>query len=68
MKKLREKFIRSSKVVNLQVPKVEPVIWRNISDKGNATDAAVQRAVTKFISGLTAIVQQLELINKNEKS
>ena len=63
VKKLQEKFIRPSNVDNLQVPKVEPIIWRNLSDKGKATDAAVQ----KFMPGLTAIVQQLELINKHKK-
>ena len=67
VKKLQEKFIRPSNVDNLQVPKVEPIIWRSISDKGKATDAAVQKAVSKFMSGLTAIVQQLELKNKNKK-
>ena len=41
VKKLREKFIRPSNVDNLQVPKVEPIIWRNLSHKGKATDAAV---------------------------
>ena len=67
VKKLREKFIRPSNVDNLQVPKVEPIIWRNLADKGKATDAAVQKAVSKFMPGLTAIVQQLELINKHKK-
>ena len=65
VKKLREKFIRSSNVDNLQVPKVEPIICRNISDNGKATNAAVQKAVSKFMPGLTATVQQLELIYKN---
>ena len=67
VKKLQEKFIRPTNVDNLQVPKVEPIIWRNLSDKGKATDAAVQKAVSKFMPGLTAIVQQLELINKHKK-
>ena len=67
VKKLREKFIRPSNVDNLQVPKVEPIIWRNLSDKGKAMDAAVQKAVSKFMPGLTDIVQQLELINKHKK-
>ena len=40
---------------------------RNLSDKGKATDAAVQKAMSKFMPGLTAIVQQLELINKHKK-
>ena len=39
VKKLWEKFISPSNVDNLQVPKVEPIIWRNLSDKGKATDA-----------------------------
>ena len=55
MKKLREKFIRPPNVDNLRVPKVEPNIWRNISDKGKAADAAVQKAVSKFMPGLAAI-------------
>ena len=67
VKKLREKFIRPSKVDNLQVPKVKPIIWHNISDKRKTTDSAVQKAVSKFIPSLTAIVQQLELINKHKK-
>ena len=67
MKKLREKFIRPSNVVNLQVPKMNPVIWHNISDKGKAAYAAVQKAVSRFMPGLAAIVQQFELINKNKK-
>ena len=49
------------------MPKEEPIIWRNISDKGKATDAPVQKAVSKIMPDLTAIVQQLELINKNKK-
>ena len=65
MKKLREKFIRPSNLDNLQLPKVEPIIWRNISDKGKAADAAVQKAVSKFMPGLAAIVQQMKFINKN---
>ena len=68
VKRLREKFIRPSKVDNLQVPKEEPIIWCNISDKRKETDAAVQKAVSKFMPGLTAIVQQLELIDKHKKS
>ena len=45
---------------------MKPILWRNISDKGEATDAAAQKkAVSKFMPGLTAIVQQLELINKS---
>ena len=49
------------------MPKIEPIIWHIISDKGKATDAAVQKAVSKFMPGLTVIVQQLERINKNKK-
>ena len=49
VKKLREKFIRPSNVDNLQVLPVEPIIWFNISDKGKAMDAAVQKAVSKFM-------------------
>ena len=67
VKKLREKFIRPSNVDNLQVRKVEPIIWRYISNKGKATDAAVQKAVSKFISSSAVIIQQLELINKHKK-
>ena len=40
----------------------------SISNKGKVTDAAVQKAVSKFMPGLTVILQQLELINKNKKS
>ena len=49
------------------MPKIEPIIWCNISDKGKATDATVQKAVSRYMPGLTAIVQQLEHINKNKK-
>ena len=66
VKKLREKFFRPSNVDNLQVSTVEPIIWRDISDKGKATDAAVQKDVSKFMPGLTATVQQLKLIDKNK--
>ena len=68
VKNLREKCIRPSNIDNLQVPKVKPILWRNMSDKGEATDAAAQKkAVSKFMPGLTAIVKQLELINKSKK-
>ena len=46
---------------------MEPIIWCNISDKGKAADAAVHKTVSKFMPGSTAIIQQLELINKNKK-
>ena len=64
VKNQRAKFIRPSNIDNLRVPKVEPIIWRN---KGKGTDAAVQNAAHKFMPGLTAIVQQMELIYKNKK-
>ena len=66
MKKLGEKFIIPSNVDHLQVPKT--IIWGIISDKGKATDAAVQKAVSKLMPGFTAVVQQLGRINKNKKS
>ena len=46
---------------------MEPIIWRNISDKGNRADAAVQKDMSKVMPGLVTIVQQVELINKNKK-
>ena len=51
VQKLKEKFIRPSNVDNLQLPKVEPIIWYRISDKGKATDAAVQKTLSKFMPG-----------------
>ena len=68
VKKLREKFYQTTNEDNLQVLKAELIIWRNISEKGNAADAAVQKAVSKFTPGLAGIVQQMELINKSKKS
>ena len=50
--KLWEKFIRPSNVDNLQVPKVEPIIRRNIPDKRNAMDAIVQKTVSKIYAGI----------------
>ena len=49
VKRLREKFIRPSNADNLHIPKVESVIWRIIPDKGMVTDAAVQKAMSKFM-------------------
>ena len=46
VKKLGEKFIRPSNVDHFQVQRVESIIWRDSSDKGKATDAAVQEAVS----------------------
>ena len=40
----------------------------SISDKGKVTNAAMQKALSKFMPGLKVILQQLELINKNKKS
>ena len=48
VKKLNEKYQVLSNMENLQVPKVDSVIWRNISDKGKAVDAGIQKAVAKF--------------------
>ena len=67
VKKLKKKFKKPSNVENLQVPTVEPIMWRNMSEKGKAADAAVQKAVAKFVPGVAAVIQQLELINKNKK-
>ena len=58
VQKLRERLIRPYNLDNLQVPKVGPFIWRHISDKGKATDAAVQKAVSNVMPGLTVNVQQ----------
>ena len=62
VKKLREKFIRPSNVDNLQVPKVKPVIWHNISYKGKATDAAVQKAVSKLCWCYQRLLSNLSLL------
>ena len=67
VKKLREKFIRPSNVDNLQVPKVKPVIWHNISDKGKATDAAVQKAVSKLCWCYQRLLSNLSLLIRIKK-
>lgn len=67
VKKLKEKYRRPSNVGNLQVPRVAPIIWRNLTDKGKAVDAGVQKTVAKFIPGITAVIQQFNLITKNKK-
>ena len=67
VKKLKEKFLRPANIENLQVPRTEPVIWRNMSEKSRAADAAIQKSVAKFVPGVTAVIQQLELLNKHKK-
>ena len=67
IKKLKEKFKRPANVENLQVPRTETIMWRNMSEKSRAADAAIQKAVAKFVPGVTAVIQQLELINKHKK-
>ena len=51
---------------NLQVPKVESVVWRNISDKGVAVDAGIQTAVAKFLPDVSAFIQQFALLHKHK--
>ena len=36
-------------------------------EKSRAADAAKQKSVAKFVLGLTAVIQQLELINKHKQ-
>ena len=67
MKKLKEKILRPANIENLQVPRTEPVMWRNMLEKSRAADAAIQKSVAKFVPGVTAVIQQLELLNKHKK-
>lgn len=67
VKKLKEKYKRPGNVGNLQVPRVAPVIWRNLTEKGKSVDAAVQKTVAKFLPGITPIIRQLDLLAQNKK-
>ena len=67
VKKLKEKYKKPSNVENLQVPKVDSVVWRNISDKGKAVDAVIQKIVAKFLPGMSAVIQQFALLHKHKK-
>lgn len=48
-------------------PIVAPVIWRNLSVNGKSVDAAMQKTLAKFLPGMTAIIQQLDILAKNRK-
>ena len=67
IKKLKEKYCRPKNVGNLQVPKVAPVIWRNLSVKGKSVDAAMQKTLAKFLPGMIAIIQQLDILAKKQE-
>ncbi|MEW8548279.1 MAG: hypothetical protein AB2693_32645 [Candidatus Thiodiazotropha sp.] len=67
VKKLKDKHKRPGNVGNLQVPRVAPVMWRNMTEKGKAVDAALQKTVAKFLPGITPVIRQLDLLTKNKK-
>ena len=52
---------------NLLVPKMDSVLWRNISDKGKVVDARIQKVVAKFLPGMSAVIQQFALLHKHKK-
>lgn len=67
VKKVKENHKRPANVNNLTVPRVAPIIWKNLSSKGRCMDAAVQKTMSKFMVGLTPIIKQIDLFVKNKK-
>ncbi|KAJ8018965.1 hypothetical protein HOLleu_42743 [Holothuria leucospilota] len=68
-KHLMETFQQYLKPANcdfLQVPKVNPIVWDNLSPKVRSTDLKGQRIQKPLVTGLTALVHSIE--SRKDKS
>ena len=67
MKKLAEKYKRPANVENLQVPKVEETLWRQLCKEAKVSDYILQKSQSSYALALIPIIKAVGAIH-NMKS
>ena len=62
-----EKYPRPPNATHLRVPKVNPLIWENVSTKSKTLDLKLQRCQRPLVKGLTAVLGAFDSANLTEQ-
>lgn len=68
VEKLKDKLLPPENCKNLCVPKVNPEIWNNLSQKSKSNDLRSQILQKNVLKGVTAFANVIDGMMKNEKS
>lgn len=66
LKKLTEKYKRPANVENLQVPKVEETLWRQLRKEAKGADYLLQKTQSSFSLALIPIIKTVGIIHSSK--
>ena len=62
MKRLREAHKRPANVANLQLPRIDKALWRELKHETRSVDVADQRAILNYNSAIVPIAKAMSLL------
>ncbi|XP_053382449.1 uncharacterized protein LOC128549548 [Mercenaria mercenaria] len=68
LKTLKEKYKRPHNLQNLQVPKVDEILWRNLRKDVKSVDYLHQRTITNTNFGLIPVLRAIQALNDKDAS
>ncbi|MCG7883186.1 MAG: hypothetical protein JAY96_16525 [Candidatus Thiodiazotropha endolucinida] len=66
LKKLTEKYKRPGNVENLQVPKVEEILWRQLRKEAKGADFLLQKTQSSFSLALIPIIKAVGILHSSK--
>ena len=67
IKQVKDKYKRPENVENLQIPKVDQLLWNQLQTSTKAKDAVKQRMVGQLNAGITPLVVAMDHISGNKE-
>ncbi|MES9881026.1 MAG: hypothetical protein ABW185_09115, partial [Sedimenticola sp.] len=68
MEEIRTRHRRPENVENLQVPRVEAVMWRQLKHETKANDVLMQRAIGNYHEAIVPVVKMIDMVHRDEKA
>ena len=65
LQELQQKHLRPKNIQNLQVPKVDDILWRQLKRETKNVDYLQQKAVANYSQALIPIIKALELLKSS---
>lgn len=65
LQELQQKHLRPKNIQNLQVPKVDDILWRQLKREAKNVDYLQQKAVSNYSQALIPIIKALELLKSS---
>ena len=63
---IKQKHLRPKNIPNLQVPKVDDILWRQLKREVRAVDFQLQKASANYSQALIPVIKAMEFMKKNE--